>query len=42
MIPKKMRFFARLEQLFDEDLGPWIALAAAAVIVLAMIHMGIV
>ena len=34
-----MRFFARLEKLFDEGLGPWIALIGAEHMILAFIYL---
>jgi hypothetical protein len=34
-----MRFFARLEKLFEEGLGPWIALIGAEHMILAFIYL---
>jgi hypothetical protein len=34
-----MRFFARLEKLFEEGLGPWIALIGAGFMILAWIYL---
>jgi len=32
------RFFARIDKLFNEGLGPWIALIGAALMILALIY----
>jgi hypothetical protein len=34
-----MRFFATLEKLFEEGLGPWIALIGAGFMILAWIYL---
>lgn len=34
-----MRFLARIEQLLEEGLGPWLALSAVAIMMLALIQM---
>ncbi len=36
-----MRFFARLDQLLDEGLGPTIALIGVCLIILAFIQLGV-
>ena len=36
-----MRVVARLEQLSEEGLGPWLALSGAAIMILALIKLGI-
>jgi len=33
------RFFARIDKLFNEGLGPWIALVGAALMILALMFL---
>jgi hypothetical protein len=33
------RFFARIDKLFNEGLGPWIALIGAALMILPLIYL---